>query len=82
VARQGRVLAVVSARADGYILEAPRGRGGFGYDPVFYYPPMRKTFAELTREEKNQHSHRGRAFVRLLEVLGAIPAAGTERRVV
>jgi XTP/dITP diphosphohydrolase len=61
--------AVVSARADGSILEAPTGSGGFGYDPVFYFTELKKSFAELTREEKNQHSHRGKAFRRLLELL-------------
>ena len=68
LAQRGRAMAVVSARADGYILDAPRGDGGFGYDPVFLYPALGKTFAELAREEKNVHSHRGRAFRRLLEV--------------
>ncbi len=68
-ARQNRALAVVSARADGEILEAQRGAGGFGYDPIFFFLPLAKTFAELTAEEKNQHSHRGKAFRRLLTVL-------------
>jgi inosine/xanthosine triphosphate pyrophosphatase family protein len=61
--------AVVSARADGSILEAPAGTGGFGYDPVFYFTELKKSFAELTREEKNQHSHRGKAFRHLLALL-------------
>jgi XTP/dITP diphosphohydrolase len=69
VARRGRILAVVTNRADGEILEAPRGSGGFGYDPVFYFPVLRKTFAELSGEEKNLYSHRGKAFRRLLDVL-------------
>jgi len=69
VLRQNRALAVITARADGEILEARRGAGGFGYDPIFYFPSLRKTFAELTAEEKNQHSHRGKAFRRLLAVL-------------
>ena len=69
VLRQNRALAVITARADGEILEAQRGAGGFGYDPIFYFPSLRKTFAELTAEEKNQHSHRGKAFRRLLAVL-------------
>jgi XTP/dITP diphosphohydrolase len=50
------------ATCEGKILDAPRGHGGFGYDPLFYYPPLRKTFAELTVEEKTQVSHRGRAL--------------------
>jgi XTP/dITP diphosphohydrolase len=61
--------AVISARADGSILEAPTGTGGFGYDPVFYFTELQKSFAELTREEKNQHSHRGKAFRRLLNLI-------------
>lgn len=69
LAQKGRALAVVSARADGWILEAPRGTGGFGYDPVFFCATLGKTFAELSSEEKNAHSHRGKAFRRLLEVI-------------
>jgi len=69
VAQQGRCVTVVSGKVDGEILEAPRGAGGFGYDPVFYFPPLGKSFAELNAEEKNQHSHRGNAFRRLMEVL-------------
>ncbi len=69
LAQQGRCLAVVSGRVDGEILENPRGTGGFGYDPVFYFPPLGKSFAELNAEEKNQHSHRGKAFRRLMEIL-------------
>ena len=69
VARQGRALAVVSGKVDGEILDVPRGSGGFGYDPIFYFPELGKTFAELTAGEKNQHSHRGKAFRRMMEVL-------------
>jgi XTP/dITP diphosphohydrolase len=68
-AQQDRAVAVVSAKVDGEILEAPRGSGGFGYDPVFFFPELGKSFAELQPEEKNQFSHRGKAFRRLLEVL-------------
>ena len=69
VARKGNALAVISNRVDGFILETPRGSGGFGYDPVFYFPPLNKSFAELSSAEKNLYSHRGKAFRRLLEVL-------------
>ncbi len=69
LAVSGRALAVVTGRVDGAILEAPRGSGGFGYDPVFFFPPLQKTFAELPASEKNLHSHRGRAFRRLLEFI-------------
>jgi len=67
--RNGRALAVVSEKVDGEILDAPRGSDGFGYDPVFFFPPLGQTFAELQAGEKSQHSHRGKAFRRLLEVL-------------
>jgi XTP/dITP diphosphohydrolase len=67
--RQNRALAIITARADGEILRAQRGTGGFGYDPIFYFPALHKTFAELTATEKNQYSHRGKAFRRLLAVL-------------
>jgi len=67
--RNGRAVAVVSEKVDGEILDSPRGSGGFGYDPVFYFPPLGKTFAELRAVEKSLQSHRGKAFRRLLEVL-------------
>lgn len=72
LAREGRAIAIVTDRVDGQILEAPRGSGGFGYDPVFQFPVFRKTFAELTAEEKNQHSHRGKAFRKLLAALSSV----------
>ena len=79
LARAGRCEAVVSAKADGEILEAPRGGGGFGYDPVFFYPALGKSFAELTANEKNVHSHRGKAFRRLMEALEREAAEPTGR---
>jgi XTP/dITP diphosphohydrolase len=72
LAERGRAMAIVTDRVDGEILEAPRGSGGFGYDPVFYFPALEKTFAELPAEEKNQHSHRGKAFRRLLAALSSM----------
>lgn len=69
VALRGRACAVVSGKVDGLILEEPRGSAGFGYDPAFYLPELRKTFAELGAEEKNAHSHRGNAFRRMMELL-------------
>ena len=69
VARKGNAVAVISNRVDGFVLETPRGSGGFGYDPVFYFPALEKSFAELSSAEKNLHSHRGKTFRRLLEVL-------------
>jgi len=64
----GRAPIVAEGRVTGEILRAPRGNGGFGYDPLFYYPPLEKSFAELSGEEKNAISHRGaavRAFAAL-----------------
>ena len=49
-------------RCQGEIALEPAGANGFGYDPVFYYPPLGKTFAQLTREDKSRVSHRGRAL--------------------
>jgi XTP/dITP diphosphohydrolase len=69
LAQRGRCLAVISAKVDGEILEEPRGGGGFGYDPVFLFPPLGKSFAELNAVEKNLLSHRGKAFRRLIEVV-------------
>jgi XTP/dITP diphosphohydrolase len=69
LAQSGRAKAIVTARVDGEILEAPRGDRGFGYDPVFYVSELKKGFAEIPAEEKNEHSHRGRAFRKLLAFL-------------
>jgi len=51
-----------AARCEGLIAEKPAGQNGFGYDPIFYYPPLKKTFAQLSREEKSRISHRGKAL--------------------
>lgn len=58
---------VAEGKADGVILESARGEGGFGYDPLFYYEELHKTFSELTAEEKNSVSHRGRAILAFAE---------------
>ena len=62
---------VITARGEcpGTIAYAPQGEGGFGYDPVFFLPQRKKTFAQLTAEEKNEISHRGRALARFQEKL-------------
>ena len=57
-----RVERVVEGVVEGTIAEAPRGSGGFGYDPIFFYPPLGRTFAELSDEEKQRVSHRGLAL--------------------
>jgi XTP/dITP diphosphohydrolase len=67
VARNGHSLATFHGKAEGVILHAPRGSNGFGYDPLFFFPQIDKTFAELTAQEKAQYSHRGAAFRQFLE---------------
>jgi len=67
VARNGHTLATFHGKAEGILLHARRGAGGFGYDPLFFFPQIGKTFAELTAEEKAQYSHRGAAFRRFLD---------------
>ena len=62
VSRTGEVLADFRGEVRGRILEEPRGVNGFGYDPLFYYPPLGRTFAEIGRAEKLEVSHRGRAL--------------------
>jgi XTP/dITP diphosphohydrolase len=66
-ARNGKILATFRGVAEGIILEAPRGRSGFGYDPLFYFPSIGKTFAELSAKEKALYSHRGAALRKFLE---------------
>ena len=65
-ARDGESLEVFRGEAEGTISNRPRGTNGFGYDPLFYFPQIQKTFAELTPEEKAQYSHRGAAFRQFL----------------
>ena len=59
----------VRGETEGRIIDEARGNGGFGYDPYFYYEPFGKTFAELTAEEKNAISHRGKAIAMVAEIL-------------
>ena len=66
-ARDGKTLETFRGTAEGVILDAPRGANGFGYDPLFYFPQIHKTFAELSAEEKSKYSHRGAAFREFLE---------------
>jgi XTP/dITP diphosphohydrolase len=66
-ARDGKTLATFRGTAEGVILDAPRGTNGFGYDPLFYFPQIKKTFAELSAEEKAKYSHRGAAFRQFLD---------------
>lgn len=71
IARQGKVILSAGGSVAGTILTAPQGRHGFGYDPLFFYSPLARTFAELTHEEKWEVSHRGNAFRALFERLPA-----------
>lgn len=69
-ARDGEIFQIADGSVEGTILEAPRGTGGFGYDPLFYLPELGKTMAEINLETKLSHSHRGRAIAALLPMLG------------
>jgi XTP/dITP diphosphohydrolase len=71
LADRGELRGVFSASAEGELLDSPRGEGGFGYDPIFFFPILGKTFAEISREEKNQYSHRGKAFRKALDFLAS-----------
>ena len=65
------VLGTFEGSAEGRILDSPAGKGGFGYDPLFFYPPLGKSFAELAAKTKWEHSHRGKAFRAMLEMLSS-----------
>lgn len=76
-ARQDEVLFSAQESVEGLIADEMRGPNGFGYDPLFFYPPFGRTFGEVPREEKDRVSHRGKAFARLrhfLESLGVSPS--------
>jgi XTP/dITP diphosphohydrolase len=70
--RDRRVLFQAEENVEGRIAEAPKGRNGFGYDPVFFYAPFNKTFGEVDREDKDRVSHRGKSFARLREFLRSL----------
>jgi XTP/dITP diphosphohydrolase len=71
VARRGRALLVVSDFVEGILTQEPRGVNGFGYDPVFLLPDLGRTSAEISPEEKNRLSHRGKAFEKVRDLLTA-----------
>jgi XTP/dITP diphosphohydrolase len=73
-ARDGLPFHTAHGTVEGLILEAPRGTGGFGYDPLFYLPELGCTMAEIDLETKFSLSHRGRAFQKLLSILRPDPA--------
>jgi XTP/dITP diphosphohydrolase len=66
VARHGETLQTFRGSAEGVMVTSPQGNHGFGYDPLFYFPEIKKTFAELNAEEKAKYSHRGAAFRKFL----------------
>lgn len=74
VARPDGTELTAEGTCDGVITDAPRGSGGFGYDPVFLHPPLGRTFAELDAEEKDRISHRARAIAALRDRLHAFLA--------
>jgi XTP/dITP diphosphohydrolase len=65
LSQKGKILAEITGEVRGVITLTKKGRFGFGYDPIFYYPPLDRTFAELSPEEKNAVSHRGQALKQL-----------------
>jgi XTP/dITP diphosphohydrolase len=69
LSRRGQIITEIQEHANGLIISEKKGQGGFGYDPIFYYPPLGKTFAELSPDEKNAVSHRGRALDKLYAFL-------------
>jgi XTP/dITP diphosphohydrolase len=74
VARQDRILFEAEGTVEGTIVPEPRGDNGFGYDPIFFYPPLGRTLAELPAADKSAVSHRGKAFAALRERVLAEPA--------
>ncbi len=78
-ARDGHTLQTFYGEVRGQLLTIPRGSFGFGYDPLFYFPALEKTFAQLRPEEKAKYSHRGKAFGKLLEWIQEEPAADFRR---
>ena len=69
LAQKGKIIKEIEETAEGLVAIEKKGSHGFGYDPIFYYPPLGKTFAELLPEEKNRVSHRGQALKKLKEFL-------------
>ncbi len=73
IRRTGGLPEAFTGRCWGYVLDVPKGAGGFGYDPLFFHEELGKTFAEASPEEKHRVSHRGMAFRQLAEALAAEP---------
>lgn len=80
LANQGQIIFESEGVIDGVIADEPRGDQGFGYDPIFFYPPLGKTTAELDRDIKATVSHRGKAFASLARFLRSLPLAMVDGR--
>jgi XTP/dITP diphosphohydrolase len=80
LSRKGKILKEVKGQVRGYIAFERKGKNGFGYDPIFFYPPWKRTFAEVSPAEKNKVSHRGQALKKMKVFLLAClkPARGEE----
>jgi XTP/dITP diphosphohydrolase len=76
LARRGERLATFRGEVEGTLIEEPRGTSGFGYDPLFFYPPFGCTFGEAPLADKMRVSHRGRALAQLAEWLHTVRGAG------
>lgn len=69
LSKQATIIWESEEHVEGVIMASPKGKFGFGYDPIFYYPPLNKTFAEMWPEDKNKVSHRGQALQKMKEFL-------------
>ncbi len=69
LAKNGQLIETFTGQVKGIILHETRGSGGFGYDPLFFYPPLKKTFAQLSTAQKNRISHRAKALQQLKDFL-------------
>ena len=79
VVRDGKVVYETTGAVEGEVATEPQGVAGFGYDPIFYYPPYQRTLAEVSAEDKRLVSHRGHAFRRLAEWLRWLHGEETKR---
>ncbi|MGE0454424.1 MAG: RdgB/HAM1 family non-canonical purine NTP pyrophosphatase [Vicinamibacteria bacterium] len=73
LAQDGRLLFEATSTVEGRIAHQERGPNGFGYDPLFFYPPFGRTFGEVDRASKDRVSHRGQSFAKLREFLAGLP---------
>ncbi len=81
LAKNGEIIKTFRGEVSGKIINEKRGTFGFGYDPIFYYHPLRKTFAEIPPEIKNKYSHRGRAIRKLVKFLKNIEQQGKRKSI-